>query len=357
MGWIAVVGDGQRWVDPSLSARRMTGIDRAMRRGTILIEADAPTLATGPALIRLTRSGGAQGMMSLQWVPARGLVLLVTQGAQVFHATLPFDMPADRLCLSFAWDLDRATARLAAEMPQQGRVSYLTVDNPLPVFLSDFWSLTRSKGGVELGSGVRFIAVSEAVEPLGPLPTLGAGTLIDAPEGPRAISALVPGDTVRTLSGEAVPVLQVVSHSLPAAGSFRPMSLAQHTLGSTAPLIAAPIQRLVITGPDVADAYGAKGVRLAARNLPRGNARPLSPESAGPLVTYYQLVLPGAEPVMAQGLALETLNLGDLWHDRVRASHSLMAALPRNLLPEHQPSPYPVLDASETQSLAAARAA
>lgn len=346
MGWIAVTGDGQNWIDPSLSARRMTGIDRTMRRGTILIETDAPTVATGPALIRLNRSGGAQGVMSLQWVPAMGIVLLVTQAAQVFHATLPLEQDFDRLQISFAWDLDRGIARLAAEDPATGFVQFAMLENPLPVFLSDFWSLSRGGSVIEPNRGLRCLAVSEAMEPIGPLPMLGGDTQVDTPDGPRAIETLDVGDTVRTLDGHSVPVLHVLRRTVPAAGSLAPLRLHAPVLGLEHDLTVAPGQKLVIAGGDVDYDYGADAVRLCARDLPGRTATRRDPDETGPLVTYHQLILPEGEALSCHGLAVESLNLGRLRRDGDLVAQSLLAGCARNHLPEHAPSPYPMVGAS-----------
>jgi hypothetical protein len=328
-----------------------------MRRGTIMMETDAPTLSSGSALLRLDRAGGAQGMMSLQWVPSMGLVLLVTQRDDVFHATLPLSGSPSRLRLSFAWDLDHSIARIAAEDPLTNTAQFLTVDNPLPIFLSDFWSLSRGAEMVELGSGTRFIAVSEAVEPIGPMPTIDGDTLIDTPDGPRPMVALNKGDLVRTRDGEMVAIQQILRRIVPAAGSFHPLRVPAPAFGLEQDLRVAPAQRLVVSGHDVEHAFGTDTVSIAAQHLPGDWAVNDPVAQVGPLMTYYQVILENAEPVMCQGLALESLNLEPFQSDRHIIAHSLLASVGRSALPTHERASFPLLGPVETTSLVETRAA
>ena len=349
MGWISVVGEGVNWIDPALNARRTTGIDRLMRRGTLMAEVNAPTSDSGPGVIGLRRSGGAQGMVSLQWMSGTGLVLLVTQRDQAFHATLPLPSAAPRLIVSYAWDMDRGTARLAAEDPETGDWTHAALTGPLPLFLSDFWSLSRQADAAAPGAPVRFLAVSEAVEPIGPMPGLCPDAQIGMPAGSRRLDDLKPGDLVRTADGDIVPVLAVVRRTVPALGSLAPIRLKSPACGLTRALDVLPSQRLLLAGDTVRNACGAPAAHVRARLLPAWcGARQVSQKA--PLVRYAQVLLPQPDAVRCQGALLESLNIGKLCQNRAALAETGLADLPRRLLPDHDTTAVPDLSAETARA-------
>ncbi|MEC3859766.1 Hint domain-containing protein [Mesobacterium sp. TK19101] len=357
MGWLSFDGDGQSWIAPQLAARRLKGVEQAIPRGTLIVETPAPTLATGPTLLRMTRTEGAQGLFSLQWVPAMGIVLVITVGRDVFHASLPLTGDPARLRISFSWDSPANVSRLAVENPDDDSLHYAMGRAPAALMLSDMWALARERHLNGLAAQAGFMAVSDGVEPIGPAPSLHDDTAIDTPHGPVPLKQLKPGDTVRTLSGAVMPVLQVVRRSVPAVGSFRPVRLRAPHFGLKRDLVATPQQRLVVTGGDVEYDYGADAVRLAISNLPRGFAQTDDAPHRAPFVNLAQLVLPEPVAVLCHGVPLDTLNIGRIRRQKDRLEQSLLAQGPLHLLPEHGPSPYPLLGATETASLAATRAA
>ena len=357
MAWIAVTGDGQNWIEPALGARRMTGIDRPMRRGTVMIEASRPNPSDGPVLIRLDRSGGAQGVVSLQWVPETGIVLVLTQRDQVFHATLPLKDTPPYLRITYSWDLDGHTARLAAEDPVTSLCLFQRFANPLPLFLSDFWSLTRMGQDTPLGGGIDYLAVSEAVEPIGPQPGLLSDTLLDGAHGPKPVADLAPGDLLRTLSGDLVPVLAVITRTVPSVGGFRPLELTGAGFGVARGLTIAGGQDIVLTGPQIKGRRDSRPLRIAARDLPAGFARRHGADPRCPLVTYGQVILPEGEAVACQGIAVQSINLGQLARDKNYLAETLLAGQPRARLPDHAPSPYRRLDPAEAHHLLVSDAA
>lgn len=361
MTWIAVTGDGQNWIDPSLSARRMTGIDRPMRRGTVMIEATRPSPSEDPVLIRLNRSGGAQGVVSLQWVPGTGIVLIVTQRDQVFHATLPVTEAPQGLRICYSWDLDTNSARLAAEDPVTGLGRFQRFSGPLPIFLSDFWSLTRKDQDnaqyPTLSGGIDYLAVSEAVEPIGPQPGLLPDTLLDGPDGPRALADLAPGDLLRSMTGDLVPVVAVITRTVPATGGFRPWGLSGRGFGSARGLTVAAGQELVIGGSGIDHNHDGTPHRVAARDLPPVCAHRVGADPRRPLVTYAQVILPEAEAITCQGTSVQSVNLGQLARDKAYLAETLLAGQPRARLPDHLPSPYRRLDPAEARNLSVSDAA
>lgn len=357
MAWIAVIGDGQSWMDPALGARRMTGIDRPMRRGTVMIEATRPNPSDGPGLIRLDRPGGAQGVVSLQWVPETGIVLVLTRRDQVFQATLPLKDTPPGLRITYSWDLDSHTARLAAEDPVSGLCRFQRFANPLPVFLSDFWSLTRKGQDTPLGRGIDYLAVSEAVEPIGPQPGLLSDTLLDGAHGSRPVADLAPGDLLRSLTGELVPVVAVITRTVPSVGGFRPWELTGAGFGLAKGLTLAGAQELVLAGPQINRRHDSAPRRIAARDLPAGCLRRHGADPHRPLVTYGQVILPEGEAVTCRGTAVQSVNLGQLARDKSFLAETLLAGQPRARLPDHAPSPYPGLDPAEARRLLVSDAA
>jgi hypothetical protein len=77
----------------------------------------------------------------------------------------------------------------------------------------------------------------------------------------------------------------------------------------------------------------------------------------GQSVPYFGFVLPEAQAVIVAGVPMQSVNIGRIRRKPPALRASLLAGLNRAHLPEHGPSPYPLLNAFEATTLAAQRAA
>ena len=115
---------------------------------------------------------------------------------------------------------------------------------------------------------------------------------------------------VLTPDGDAVPVLHRLSRRVPACGSFAPVRLRAPYFGLRQDITVAPSQRLVLSGSDVEYMFSQEAVLVEARHLVGGFAALAA--SAGPTITYTQLLLPEHEALDAAGCVAETLFVGRL---------------------------------------------
>ena len=210
-------------------------------------------------------------------------------------------------------------------------------------------------GSLKIANDVVFAGVSTQIEPIGPLPCLTQHTPVATPRGYVPIGSLKRGDQVFTEDGQIVPVLHCIAYRAPALGSFRSIRLRAPYFGLQQDIIAAPNQRLIMRGSEVEYLFDAEAVLVPARHLVNGFAARY--EKVGPLVTHAQVVLPDHQPILAAGTAVESLYLGRLRRKPDALAASVMAHIPKTLLPEHGKPAYPVLRAFEAITLVEQRAA
>ncbi len=331
--------------------------DSLLTRGTILVEAQLSPDHRPHTIIGYKRDHPWCSSLSLSMLPGGGISLVLTQGADVTHATLPDRLPArgETVRMTYAWDAPAREGRLSVEHPGSGRIFLTRVEAPKPLLLSDLRLLTHTPASGPAGSEVSLLAISTAPEPIGPQATLSPDVPIATPHGYRPAGSLRVGDLVRTMTGQSVPVLDVLRHTVPARGTFAPVRLRAPYFGLRRDIVVAPDQRLVIGGSDVEYTFGRERVLVPARHLVNGTSA--LTERCSPTVSYVQLLLPGHEVLIAAGTPTESLFIGRLRRKRDLLAASMLHAYPRAHLPEHAQSAYRVLKPYEAMTLAAQRAA
>ncbi|SMX46838.1 Hint domain-containing protein [Maliponia aquimaris] len=349
MGWIAVTGDELSWHCPrALGSQAQMG--DLLPRGTLMVEAAWPEDRLSRVFAGFSRRAPWPARLSLMAVPGEGLVLEHGQGTHVLRLALPLPdvPPGEVLRLTWAWDSPAGRGRLAAERENGMVLAFRHVAAPPPLTLGDVRVLC---GGAKTGAR----AVSDEVEPLGPMPGLDGATLIDTPEGPRPLAQLRTGDTVRTRGGAVVPVLARLERQVPALGACAPVRVRAPWFGLRQDMRVAAGQGLVIGGSDVAYLFGCEEVLVPVRCLLGGPAA--APDPEGPLETWHQLLLPGNEVLRGSGADLDSLWIGRLRRQRDLLPETLLAQVPASLLPEHGGRGLKVLRPFEAMTLVRARAA
>ena len=134
-----------------------------------------------------------------------------------------------------------------------------------------------------------------------------------------------------------------------------PVQLRSPYLGLQQDVFVSPSQRLVVGGSEVEYLFGREHVALVAQDLLGGSVA-LRAEG-GQSVPYFGFVLPEAQAVIVAGVPMQSVNIGRIRRKPPALRASLLAGLNRAHLPEHGPSPYPLLNAFEATTLAAQRAA
>lgn len=334
-----------------------TAQDALMTTGSLVIETRLPVIHRPRYLVYYTRTGAWPLHLSLQAVPGGGLTLVLDQGGEVLHRTVNHSEVGrtDVLRITYSWDSRRRWGQLAVERTDHDKVLLVPVAAPRPLRFSDALALVQPGADRYVAPDVVYVALSSAIEPVGPMPSLMPDTPVATPTGYCAISEMRRGDTVVTPAGEIVPVLQVLSRQVPANGSFRPVQMRAPYFGLQQNITVAPSQRLVLSGSEVEYLFGRESVLVPVRHLVA--SRGTVPARAGPVVTYWQLLLPRHEALIVAGTAAESLFIGRLRRNRTVLPASILAGLDRSAMPEHGRSVHPVLQAFEAVTLAEQRAA
>ncbi|MCR8548771.1 Hint domain-containing protein [Salipiger sp. P9] len=357
MSWIAIAGEERRWTDEAVFDAALRPRDQLLARGSLLIETRLSAEGRPQTLLSYERSHPWPGALSLQALPGGSIVLVMSQGTEVFHTLLdyPADARTDVLRLTFSWDSTRRWGRLALERPDSDKVAMRVTPPPPPLVLEDIFTMTRRPQLCQTDPDLVFFAVSDEIEPVGPMPSLTGNVPVATSGGYRCLKDLRCGDTVHTRNSGLVPVLHRVSRVVPALGSFRPVRLRAPYLGLKRDVVVAPFQRLVIGGSEVEYTFGREAVLVPALSLVNGFA---AVQEEGLLtLRYHNLLLPSHDAFIAAGAALESLYVGRLRRDRDRLSASLLAECRAGLLPEQHRAGYQVLRPFEAITLAEARAA
>ena len=328
-----------------------------LERGTLMLETRMSPTAKPQVLFSFKRTFPKIRSFSIQAIPGGGVTLVHNDGGEVCHATLRWHGSGrtDVVRISFSWDTQKNWARLSLERPEETTVTSIQVTNPNPLYLQDLHDVILAKGERTFSHDAVFIALSDKIEPIGPMPTMTLNMPIATPSGYQQIQHLERGDIVKTATKETVPVLQRISRTVPALGSFAPIRLRAPYFGLLQDIIVAPDQRLVICGADVEYLFGQEAVLVPARHLVNGFAARCEPN--GPTITYTHLLLPKHETLSAAGSSFESLYIGRIRRNQDRLNASLLSHFDRNGLPEHGKPAFPILKGFEAITLADQRAA
>jgi len=362
MGWIAISDAAESrfcagGFEPKGSPELLRLDNGALSQGSLMVESRLSPDGRPQTLLSFDRLHPRPYKLSIQAVPGGGLVLVIADGDEVFHTALHHDSQdrADILRITYSWDVARGWGRLAIERPEYDRVASVELDRAPPLQLEDIRAISTDPRRRHLDKDVLFFAISDRVEPIGPMPSLTGEVPILGQGRYEMAGKLRRGDMVETLESGLSPVLQVVRRTVPACGSFRPVRLRAPYFGLLRDVIVAPDQRLVVGGSEVEYTFGREAVLVPARHLVNGIS---AIQLTGMVtMTYVQVILPRHDSVIAAGCPLESLYVGRIRRNRAQLGASLLAPFQRALLPEHARSSYPMVKPFEAITLMQRRAA
>lgn len=139
-------------------------------------------------------------------------------------------------------------------------------------------------------------------------PCFAAGTMIDTPDGKRAVEDIRPGDLVMTLDHGPQAVRWVGRRRINAQGDHAPIRFAAGVLGNDQPLLVSPQHRMLLTGWHNDLMFGDSEVLVAAKHLVNGQTITRAP---APMITYVHILFDQHEIVQANGAASESFFPGD----------------------------------------------
>lgn len=361
MGWIGLRHDNGGTFRPSgletPPDQPLPDPDTLLPRGTLACEFIWRPVATRTNIVRYSARVPWASSLSVCVDPDGTAYLFVAQHGQA-HATrlrASLGQSAQRVIATFGWDAPARRAVFSIYLPETGALHLTALTPPPPLSHRDAGRIITEPGRCATDPSVVWLALSDRVEPVGPTAGIGATALLDTPDGPRPIHRLGPGQRVLTADGGSAQIRWTGWQDLPARGSHTPLLIRAPYFGLTADLLVAPTQRLRLKGSEVEYLFGEEEVSAAAAHLFDGRAILRAP--AMQTVRYYQVVLDRPAILLVSGAAMETLDIGVLRADPALLPYSLLAAMPRELLPRAALGPLPVLRAFEAVTLAAARAA
>lgn len=329
----------------------------ALARGTIMLETRMSPNGKPQILFGYDRVFPWSRAFSIQAIPGGGITLNHSNNGEIGHATLRWrgTRRADIVRITFSWDAHLGWAQLSLESPEESTVTSVQLENPNPIYIEDLHDAILGKGDRIFSSDAVFVALSDDIEPVGPMPTLTLDTPIATPYGHTYVRKLQRGDVVATEGSGMVPVLHRITRTVPALGSFAPVRLRAPYFGLRQDVIVAPDQRLVIRGSDVEYLFGQEAVLVPARHLVNGYAARYEP--TGSTITYTHLLLPEHDTLKVAGSSFESLYIGRIRRKPDQLNASSLAYCERNSLPEHGKPVFPILKAFEAIALAVRRTA
>lgn len=359
MSWLGLTDhiDGRFSVSGLAKRRGGPSSGETLDRGTIMFETEIAGHTRPHEIFGISHQFPNARSLTFSAIPGGGIALVHRHHNDMVHAAICWgdDGRALTLRVSFAWDADLGWARLALEQPETAKALTTSVHAPRAQFTHDVRDLILGYGDRKLSKEVLFGAVSAGIVPIGPMPTLHPATPIATPSGFCEAGKLKRGDLIVAETGDSVPVLHTVRHSMPARGCFAPVRLHAPYFGLKRDIVVSPDQRLVLHGSDVEYIFGQQAVLVPARHVVNGQTA--SWAASGAIVDYVQVVLPGHEVLVAAGCSLESLYIGRLRRNKTQLEQSVLADIPARLLPEHGQPIHQILRSFEAITLVDYRAA
>ncbi len=160
------------------------------------------------------------------------------------------------------------------------------------------------------------------------VPCFLAGTLIDTPEGPRAVEDLRVGDLVLTLDNGPQPVRWIGRSQVDGTGELAPLCIRAGTIGNTRDLHVSPNHRILVRSSQAELLFGSSEVLVAAKFLMDGVNVTRAPR---PVADYLHLMLDHHELIFSEGAPTETLFAGPMALQALpeAARAELLAIFPR----------------------------
>jgi len=352
MGWLAYSGGGD-------TTRAHTSItpDIKVHKGALVIEAPLPSDHRAATLLEVASLHPEPSLLRIQSIPGEGFSVLISVGAQVFHALISHSLQSRTDCFRLTLNFDAQSGKglLAIEHPGDDALFTRAITGCIPMPGALILGAMSELRHETTSQALSYIGFHQGALSVGPTPTLEYHTPVLTPQGYCKIGTMKPGDTVYSKNGDIVPVLGVFRKTAPAFGSYAPVRLRAPYFGLHSDLIMAGTQRLIVDGSDVEYTFGQDEVLIPAQHLINGTAAVAQPSTG--TISYFQLLLPENEAFIASELCLESLFIGRLRRRKDIFEHTSLADLPRNLLPEHATTASQILRPYEAITLAAMRAA
>ena len=335
-------------------ARPSPAAHEILPTGTLMVEFAYHREADEPwTILDFGRHREWRREMRLAFVGRDRLRLSIRQGAARSHAEIAFPPPVrdSRVRVSFSWNAPRRSGRLTVECLDSGRLFQSEAPAPVPLPVADVKALMRNGRATTVDKAVRFLAVSDEIEPIGFGAGLAAGTPVETPDGPVPVDRLRLGDAVVTARSGPQRVRWIGRRTVPALGGLRPVRLRAPYFGLSKDLVVAPDHRVRIDLEEASYFTGQDELLIPASAVVDGTKA--RREARHRLVTYYQVLLDTHDCILHDGLWSESLFVGTIARQPELLRASVLADLPPSAIPSHRPLGRPELSDFQVRSLAA----
>jgi len=354
MSWFATYDAQARSGRPERENAEIAGASddaSLLARGTLVLEYEASGDTRAPRrLLHYQASHGWERRFTVYLNADHSLAVEAQQGPTNCYVSLANSprAPSGPQRLTYAWDAPARRGFLALEKPETGQVQSARLDAPVPLPLGDARALLRHDR-TQIDSCVSFAALSERPEPIGPSATIGAGAMIETPDGARAIERLRLGDQVLTRDNGAQTIRWILQQDRPACGPHAPIQLCTPYFGLTADLMVSPGQRIVIAGALAEYTFGNDAVLIPAQHLASHTGATVLPTHD--TVTYRQILLDNHECIQVNGAWCDSLYVGRLADTPDILHLTGLAAIPEQMMPRHDGYVHPVLKTYESRAV------
>lgn len=364
MTWLALTDHNDRRFSPrglGLDKKPTPQMDTSgsglLTRGTIMFETRLSADGRPQVLFGYKTTFPSLRSLTFQAIPGGGIAMVQVQGSAISHAAIEHHETGrtDVVRITYSWDSAAKWGRMTLEKPEETAIVSTVVEHPQPLSIEDIRDLMLGRGDQTFAQDMIFAALSDQIEPIGPMPTLLSNTPVATPWGYKPVRDLKRGDTVQTASAVVVPVLQTLQRTVPARGSYRPIRMRAPYFGLQQDIIVSPDQRLIIDGPEVEYLFNQEAVLVPARHLVNGVAAIW--ETSGPTITFSQVLLPEHETILAAGAPLESIFIGRIRRDPRQVKSTMLRNFDSAHLPEHRRPAHQVLRWYDAIHLARRRAA
>ncbi|WP_413874035.1 Hint domain-containing protein [Albidovulum sp.] len=282
--------------------------------GTLVLEIDLAALARarGP-ILRLPPDPAARRIFTLEPSADGRLHLIRRQGSGIDRVSVGLgrDPGSGILRLSYHWDSHRRRSLLTAENLTRGTIRQQEAATALPLRAEDFSALLApAPGAPSPHPGTDWVGLADHWQAVGPLPGLAPDTPVATPLGPRPVSALRPGDRVRTADDGDGTVLWQGRINAPDIGGFRSVRFRAACFGLAQDIVLRAAQPVAVGGADVLYLFGEDEALVEARHLVNG--RGVTWEPGTQITASHGIVLDRPSLIRAGSIWVESLYLGGL---------------------------------------------
>ena len=163
-----------------------------LERGTLMFETHVAGNERPQDLLGLAHPFPWPRELAFRAIPGGGIAMLHRHNADVSHAAIRWanDGRAYTLRVTYAWNAPEGWGRLALERPEGNRIVSRPVHMPKPFLTEDLRDISLAHPARTMSQEVVFTAISDVIQPIGPLPTLHPATPIATPRGYKPADTL-----------------------------------------------------------------------------------------------------------------------------------------------------------------------